>query len=58
MVRYSTWRIYFYQELESMAPEKVKDLRTCFSWIEKYPNLVANNEEKMFYESLFQSKKE
>lgn len=24
MVRYSTWRIYFYQELEAMPSEKVK----------------------------------
>ena len=46
MVRYSTWRIYFYQELEAMPSEKIKELRTCSSWVEKYPALITNNEEK------------
>jgi hypothetical protein len=43
MVRYSTWRIYFYQELEAMQSEKVKDLRNP-SWIESYPSLITNEE--------------
>lgn len=57
MVRYSTWRVYFFQELEAMASDKIAGLKCGQSWIEKYPHLVTNNEEKKFYGDFLNDKK-
>ena len=39
-----------------MPSEKVKELRKQI-WIESYPSLVTNDEEKKFYSDLFMPKK-
>lgn len=49
MVRYSTWRIYLFQELEGLRDEQVMALRSNQSWIDKYPQLTATNEERQYY---------
>jgi len=59
MIRYSTWRIYFFQELESMPTEKI-DLfkKTKDSWIDKYPHLCTTDEQREYYEDLLNDFKE
>jgi hypothetical protein len=49
MVRYSTWRIYLFQELESLREEQILALRSNQSWLDKYPQLTATKEEREFY---------
>ena len=46
MVRYSTWRIYLFQELEAMSAETLKAIKTSGNWLDKYPRLITTNEEK------------
>jgi len=41
-----------------MLPEKIAELKKGSSWIEKYPNLIANNEEREFYTYFLNSKKD
>lgn len=33
IVRYSTWRVYFFQELEAMSSDKIADLKNGQNWI-------------------------
>lgn len=49
MIRYSTWRVYLYQEFESLREEQITALESNQSWIDKYPQLVSTKEEKAFY---------
>lgn len=49
MVRFSTWRIYLFQELESLREEQILALRNNQSWVDKYPQLTTTKEEKEFY---------
>lgn len=49
MVRFSTWRIYLFQELETLREEQIAALRLNQGWIDKYPQLTATKEEREFY---------
>jgi hypothetical protein len=58
MVRFSTWRIYLFQELESLREEQIAALRVNQSWIDKYPQLTATKEEREFYLDILNEIKE
>jgi DNA primase large subunit len=58
MVRYSTWRIYLFQEFESLRDEQIQALRGNQSWIDKYPQLTATREEREFYIDLLSELKD
>jgi hypothetical protein len=50
MIRYSTWRIYLFQEFESLAAEKITELKKSnANWLEKFQQLVSTREEHEFY---------
>lgn len=49
MIRYSTWRVYLYQEFESLRQEQITALESNQSWIDKYPQLLSTKEERAFY---------
>jgi hypothetical protein len=49
MIRFSTWRIYLFQEFESLREEQISALKANLGWIDKYPQLTSTKEEREFY---------
>jgi hypothetical protein len=52
MIKYSTWRIYLYNELESISPDRRDNKRTLEKYTTQFPQLAISEERKHFYNFL------
>lgn len=53
LIRFSTWRIYFFQEMESFREEELKSL-SVLTLREIFPKLASTQEEDTFYSNLLE----
>lgn len=53
MIKYSTWRIYLYNELESVSADRRDVKRNLEKYTTQFPQLAISDQRKQFYDFLY-----